>query len=77
MKERIYTQRLTMQARVQGGYLYLYGIFDGEKQIGTLTVKGSRKNKNEIRAYTMDDTDYGSAKAFIAAYEKSLLEKVT
>lgn len=70
--KRIYRERCQMMARIFGGYLHTYEIFDGDKLIGTKSVRGARKTGTETTTYTLGELKFSTAKEFIAAYEATI-----
>lgn len=76
-EKRVYRERCKMMARIQGGYLHVYEILDGDKIIGAKTIrggtkalsKGGTKVRTETKTYTLGDQQFSTAKEFVAAYE--------
>lgn len=72
-------QRKVMHARLQGGALYSYSIFDGEAVIGAKSVHINKKFRpwTETATYALRDDPaertFNNAGDFIAAYEAKKL----
>ncbi len=65
-------QRFVMHMRLaRGGYTYSYHIVDGEKVVGQKITHAETRTSGETTRYFLGDSEFATAKEFVAAYEAS------
>ena len=65
-------QRFVTHLRLaKGGYIYSYHIVDGEEVVGQKITHAETRASGETTRYFLGDSEFATAKEFVAAYEAS------